>query len=162
MRVYFFCRKIVIAILKSLNRHPSFPSLNIPIYTFNVWTRYASSLDSSFRITVVFAEHWTRIVFQTLSDLKHLQRLHIWFSVSTEKIYTFSNKCENILIVSECAHTLIYTVQLKYSIGGRRKKTTLPGCSLKPTAMDWFWAALNIDCDWMLAVSVECMVKGYK
>lgn len=61
-----------------------------------------------FPITVVFAKHWTRIGFQTIY---HVINLVHWgrplkmtpFSMSREKMYTFSDECENILLVSNSA-----------------------------------------------------------
>lgn len=70
--------------------------------------------------------HWN---FQSICDVTshvHLGLLHkIRFSLSTEKIYTFSNERKNNLIVSQSAHTSLSTINFKHSTGGARRKTQL-------------------------------------
>ena len=44
------------------------------------------------------------------------------FSISTEKLYTSSNECENSLQMSDSAHISSYTVKCKYSTVRARRK----------------------------------------
>lgn len=60
---------------------------------------------SCFHITLVFD-------FQIVCDVSKYS-LETRFSTSTGEIYTFSNECENILLVSDSARTSFCTTKLK-------------------------------------------------
>lgn len=68
--------------------------------------------------------HWNLQSICDVTSHAHIGLLlKIRFSLSTEKIYTFSNECKNNLIVSLSAS--LSTINFKHSTGGARRKTQL-------------------------------------
>lgn len=69
------------------------------------------------------AESWPNRLLRSVKSQIMLIGPPLEIRVRADKMYSFSNECENNLLVSDSAQTSFYTVKLTHSAGGTRRTT---------------------------------------